>query len=191
MPFSSRTASTAWPPGAYLLPRHPSALPGLQAALAHLAWLPVKGSPPGVPLQELVQNPALAGTLRTLSCHQVIAADALFVVALLAEFNPRIEPAPWQYRELLREAGLIDQVLYLEAEAAWLRGTGIDCYFDDPVHELLGLSGPAPQTWQVLYQFSVGLPMPDERITRFPPYDRQETMDSSAHLRPPTPRAAP
>ncbi|CAM3354110.1 nitroreductase family protein [Polaromonas hydrogenivorans] len=178
-------------PGAYLLARHPSALPALQAALAHLAWQQVPNSPPGVPLHELVQNPALAGTLRTLSCHQAIAADALFVVALLAEFTPRIGPAPWQYRELLREAGLIGQSLYLEAEAAGLRGTGIGCYFDDPVHELLGLSGPAPQTWQVLYHFSVGLPMPDERITRFPPYDRQETMDSSAHLRPPTPRAAP
>jgi len=178
-------------PGAYLLPRHPSARPALQAALAHLAWLPVPNSPPGVPLQELVQNPALAGTLRTLSCHQAIAADALFVVALLAEFSPRLDAAPWQYRELLREAGLIGQTLYLEAEAAGLRGTGIGCYFDDPVHELLGLSGPAPQTWQVLYHFSVGLPVLDERITHSPPYDRQETMDSHAHVRPPLPEAAP
>jgi SagB-type dehydrogenase family enzyme len=41
--------------------------------------------------------------------------------------------------ELLREAGLVGQVLYLEAEAAGVRGTGIGCFFDDPVHQAFGL----------------------------------------------------
>ena len=160
-------------PGAYLLPRHASALPALRAALPHLSWRPAEGSPAGVPLHELALNPALAGTLRTLSCHQAIAADAVFVVAMLAEFDAPLQQAPWRYRELLQEAGLIGQVLYLEAEAAGLRGTGIGCYFDDPVHELLGLAGNTPETWQVLYHFSVGLPVSDERISSFPPYDKE------------------
>ncbi|MFZ3139161.1 nitroreductase family protein [Polaromonas sp.] len=160
-------------PGAYLLPRHASALPALQAALPHLNWRPAEGAPPEVPLHELVQNPALAGTLRTLSCHQAIAADAVFVVAMLAEFKAPLGQAPGRYRELLQEAGLMGQVLYLEAEAAGLRGTGIGCYFDDPVHELLGFTGKAPDTWQVLYHFSVGLPVADARITSFPPYDQE------------------
>jgi len=173
-------------PGAYLLPRSPSAQPALQAALPHLAWRHVESSPPEVPLYELARNPALAGTLRTLSCHQAIAADAIFGVALLAEFPPQIEDAPWRYRELLREAGLIGQVLYLEAEATGLRGTGIGCYFDDPVHELLGLAGTSTATWQVVYHFSVGLPVVDERISTEPPYAhhaRQELLDPHAHIR--------
>ncbi len=124
-----------------------------------------------MPLHELARNPALAATMRTLNCHQAIGSDAVFVVALLAEFGPQVEGAPWRYRELLREAGLMGQVLYLEAEAAGLRGTGIGCYFDDPVHELLGLPGKASAPWQVVYHFSVGLPLLDERITSEPPYD--------------------
>ncbi len=164
-------------PGAYLFPRHASALPALQTAMPHLAWTPAPGHPADVPLYELTQNPALAGTVRTLSCHQAIGADALFVVALLAQFDETFEQAPWRYRALLQEAGLIGQALYLEAEAAGLRGTGIGCYFDDAMHELLGLRGPLPDapagSWQVLYHFSVGLPLPDTRITSSPPYDKE------------------
>jgi hypothetical protein len=32
-------------------------------------------------------------------------------------------------------------MLYLEAEAAGVRGTGIGCFYDDPVHDVLGLTG--------------------------------------------------
>ena len=32
------------------------------------------------------------------------------------------------------------QVLYLEAEEAGIRSTGIGCYFDDPVHEVFGIA---------------------------------------------------
>ena len=163
--------------GAYLLPRHASALPALQTALAHLAWRPVEASPADIPLYALSENPALAGTLRTLSCHQAIGADAVFVVALIAPFRATIDRAPWHYRTLLQEAGLIGQALYLEAEAAGLRGTGIGCYFDDPMHELLGLAGAqldgSADAWQVLYHFSVGLPLSDTRITSSPPYDKE------------------
>lgn len=157
-------------PGAYLLRRNPSAQPALRAALPHLTWRQVEASPPEAPLYELAHNPALAGTLRTLSCHQAIAADAVFVVAMLAELSPQLQNAPWHYRELLREAGQMGQVLYLEAEAAGLRGTGIGCYFDDPMRELLGFSGQSSDTWQILYHFSVGRPVPDERITSSQPY---------------------
>ncbi|MBT9549392.1 MAG: nitroreductase [Hydrogenophaga sp.] len=157
-------------PGAYLLPRNTTARARLQSALPQLAWQPVKGCPAELPLVELALNPALAGTLRTLSCHQAIGADAVFVIALLAELPSGDSEQPWRYRERLREAGLIGQVLYLEAEAAGLRGTGIGCFFDDPVRELLGLGAPGTEAWQVLYHFSVGLPVPDARITSTPPY---------------------
>jgi hypothetical protein len=62
---------------------------------------------------------------------------------------------------------MIGQVLYLEAEAHGARGTGMGCYFDDPVHELIGLKGNA---YQSLYHFSVGQPVEDRRISTHPPY---------------------
>ena len=51
------------------------------------------------------------------------------------------ERGEWFYRRLFWECGMIGQVLYLEAEAAGARGTGIGCFYDDAVHELLGLTG--------------------------------------------------
>ena len=73
---------------------------------------------------------------------------------MLARFEPLLaEHGDWMYRRLFWECGLIGQVLYLEAEAAGVRGTGIGCFYDDPVHETLGLSGHA---WQSLYHFCVG-----------------------------------
>ncbi|GLU32177.1 hypothetical protein Busp01_20190 [Trinickia caryophylli] len=157
-------------PGAYLLLRDPSTRTALQAAFASLPLEPVHAAPPDLPLYCLAVNPALAGTLRTLSCHQAIGADAMFVVALVGAYRPHVDREPHQYRALLREAGHIGQVLYMEAEAAGLRGTGIGCYFDDPVHALLGLDASPEPGWQVLYHFSVGLPLADPRIVSEPPY---------------------
>ena len=56
------------------------------------------------------------------------------------------------YRNLFWEAGLVGQVLYLEAEEAGIRSTGIGCYFDDPVHEVFGISS---RDWQSFYHFTV------------------------------------
>jgi len=78
-----------------------------------------------------------------------------------------VTDAPWRYRELHWEAGAVGQVLYLEAEASGLRGTGIGCFFDDGVHELLGIAGGKLQT---LYHFTVGGPLTDDRIVSLPPY---------------------
>jgi hypothetical protein len=86
---------------------------------------------------------------------------------MLARFRENIETAPYRYRWLFWEAGMIGQVLYLEAEAHSLRGTGIGCYFDDAVHDLLGLKD---DTYQSMYHFTVGLPVEDDRLTTLPPY---------------------
>jgi hypothetical protein len=66
---------------------------------------------------------------------------------------------------------LCGQILYLEAEAAGVRGTGIGCFFDDPVHEVLGLQGTA---FQSLYHFTVGGPIVDHRLETLPPYGHLE-----------------
>jgi hypothetical protein len=62
---------------------------------------------------------------------------------------------------------MIGQVLYLEAEAAGIRGTGIGCFFDDGMHNLLGLRDRALQS---LYHFTVGGPLEDKRLTTLPAY---------------------
>ncbi len=58
-------------------------------------------------------------------------------------------------------------MLYLEAEAVGLRGTGTGCFFDDEVHTLLGLTDTS---WQSLYHFTVGGPVLDSRIRTIPPH---------------------
>lgn len=155
-------------PGACVLPRVPAAEAMLRSQLKAIPdWQPVVGMPDDLPLWRLAEHPALAATLRTLCCHQAIGSDACFAVSLVAAFDEPLAQAPSNYRSLLQEAGLIGQVLYLQAEAEGFRGTGIGCYFDDAVHQLLGIETSA---LQVLYQFTVGVPTADQRITTEPPY---------------------
>lgn len=102
------------------------------------------------------------------SCDQDIAGDGFFSLGMLARFEPALqERGQWFYRRLFWECGLIGQVLYLEAEAARARGTGIGCFYDDAVHEVLGTEG---NTWQSLYHFSMGMPVEDSRLTNEPGY---------------------
>ena len=103
-----------------------------------------------------------------LSCDQDIAADGFFSLAMIARLDSVLrERGEWFYRRLFWESGLIGQVLYLEAEAAGARATGIGCFYDDPVHEMAGLSG---HEWQSLYHFSMGVPVDDGRLTTEPGY---------------------
>jgi hypothetical protein len=77
---------------------------------------------------------------------------------------------PWRYRALYWECGMLGQVLYLEAEAAGIRATGIGCYFDDEMHKLLGIG---EHSWQSLYHFTMGGPVDDPRLSTLPPYEYQ------------------
>jgi hypothetical protein len=87
---------------------------------------------------------------------------------MIAEFEGRLcRHGAWFYRRLFWETGIIGQVLYLEAEAAGVRGTGIGCFFDNPVHLVFGLKGLA---FQSLYHFTIGGPVEDPRLTTQPPY---------------------
>ena len=114
------------------------------------------------------------------SCDQEIAGDGFFSLGMIARLAPSLaERGEWFYRRLFWECGLIGQVLYLEAEAAGARATGIGCFYDDAVHELLGLSG---DTWQSLYHFSMGVPVEDTRLTTEPGYSWESTQGSQGDL---------
>jgi SagB-type dehydrogenase family enzyme len=154
-------------PGLYCLPRSKSGESLLRAALnERFEWQRVDAVPEQLPLYQLL-TANCRNAARTLSCHQAIAADSAFAVAMLAEFDVPLQHGDWMYRQLYWEAGAIGQSLYLEAEAAGVRGTGIGCYFDDKAHEILGLKD---QRLQDLYHFTVGTPQIDNRLVSLPPY---------------------
>ena len=137
---------------------------------AHFLWNKVKDTPDTLPLYLLKEGdyvPEATGV----SCFQEIAGDGAFSVGMIAKFRENIEKNPYLYRHLFWETGMIGQVLYLEAEAHSVRGTGIGCFFDDLVHEILGLKDNA---YQSLYHFTIGGALEDKRITTLPPYHHLE-----------------
>ena len=154
-------------PGLYVLPRRTGVEAELHAAFdPDFEWAKPEDCPAHLPLFRLTAGDC-GKVSRAINCHQAIGVDSAFALGMLAEFEAPLAGAPWQYRRLYWEAGLLGQVLYLEAEALDVRGTGIGCYFDDVFHELLGLKSRA---FQSLYHFTVGFPLVDTRILTLPPY---------------------
>ncbi len=156
------------PAGLYLLVRDPAQSGALRRALTRAnSWQTPPGCPEQLPLYCLIDADVreLAGQI---ACHQDIASDGCFSMAMIAEYREPLERyGAWFYPRLYWEAGMIGQLLYLEAEAAGVRSTGIGCYFDDPMHELLGLED---RTFQDIYHFTVGGPVEDTRLTTLPAY---------------------
>lgn len=155
-------------PGFYLLVRDPAHEASLRQSLSdEFVWEVPEGCPPALPLFRLIADDARRAA-QTVSCQQAIASDGAFAVGLLAQFDAALAAGGARaYPRLFWETGLIGQVMYLEAEAAGLRGTGIGCFFDDMMHALMGVSDTA---WQSLYHFTVGGPIEDERLQTLPPY---------------------
>ncbi|MBI2355449.1 MAG: SagB/ThcOx family dehydrogenase [Deltaproteobacteria bacterium] len=159
-------------PGLYFLVRNAGDLEELQRECSsHFRWKRVAAAEP-LPLFLLHEGKCQAEATLA-GCGQEIAGDGAFSVAMVARFRSPLEASPWRYRHLHWEAGMIGQVLYLEAEAHGMRGTGMGCFFDDVTHHLLGLSGDA---FQDLYHFTIGKAVDDPRLITLPPY---------AHLRHP------
>jgi hypothetical protein len=157
--------------GLYAMARDPRKLPELKERMhAHFAWQAPPGCPESLPLYLLEIGDArqLASQV---SCHQDIAGDGAFSLGMLAEYQASLAAhGPSFYRRLFWEAGAIGQVLYLEAEAAGVRATGIGCFFDDAVHQVFGFDGLA---FQSLYHFTVGGHVDDPRLTTLPAYHAQ------------------
>jgi len=155
-------------PGLYFLERDPAVHEAMRAACRPtFLWRRPALCPADLNLYLLAEGD-LRETARAVSCHQDIAADGVFSLGMIAEFGDVIRArGPWTYRRLFWEAGVLGHVLYLEAEAAGIRATGIGCYFDDAMHDVLGLAG---DRFQSLYHFTVGGPVEDRRLQTLPPY---------------------
>ena len=159
---------TGLEPGMYLWLRAPTDEETLRNAFRGVpVWEVPADLATTVPLWRLARGD-LRDFARTVSCQQDIAADGAFSLGMLAQFETvlRERGAP-AWRELFWESGIIGQALYLAAEAAGVRGTGIGCYFDDVLHRALGLTG---HDWQSLYHFTIGGPIEDLRLRTAPPY---------------------
>ncbi len=155
-------------PGLYFLVRDPQKLAFIQQSMnPELTWTPTPGCPKSLPLYWLLEGDAKKAAIQV-SCHQDIAGDSAFSLGMLTEFEGRLrEGGAWWYPRLFWESGLLGQVLYLEAEAAGVRSTGIGCFFDDPVHEIIGIKD---RSFQSLYHFTVGAPVEDGRLMTLPAY---------------------
>ena len=150
--------------GLYFFCRNPDHLPQIRN-LTHrdFLWEPADGQLPLYCLKKCDCRRKAA----EVSCHQDIAGSSAFSLGMITKFRDTVENDPFKYRQLYWESGMIGQSLYLEAEAMGVRGTGIGCFFDDAVHDMLGL---ADNTYQSLYHFTVGVPVEDRKLTTFPPY---------------------
>lgn len=152
------------PPGLYCLIRDPAHLEPLRRSTKsdHL-WKPVSGP---LPLY-LLHEDDFRQEAAAVSCQQEIAGDSCFSLGMIARFHGAISEKPFRYRHLFWEAGVVGQALYLAAQAHGLMGTGIGCYFDDPVHDSIGLiSG----NYQSMYHFTIGVPLIDIRLNTEAPY---------------------
>ncbi len=155
---------TGLTPGLYMFVRDERDLELLKvSSRPEFLWRRINGE---LPLYLLGEGVLMSEATAT-SCHQHIAGDSSFSLGMIAKFRRVIEEGPFLYRHLFWESGMIGQVLYLEAEAHGVRSTGIGCFFDDPVHQIMGLQD---NTFQSLYHFTVGSPVEDARLQAWPPY---------------------
>jgi SagB-type dehydrogenase family enzyme len=159
---------TELPPGIYVLVRDPAKIDALKQAMNRgFLWRHPAGCPRGLPLY-LLKEGDCRSLATSVSCGQDIAGDGAFSLGMIADYRDSLVTfGAAFYRNLFWEAGLVGQVLYLEAEEAGIRSTGMGCYFDDPVHDAFGISSG---DWQSFYHFTVGGPVDDERLTTLPAY---------------------
>ncbi len=167
-------------PGLYALPRSTVGMALMRENFRdQFVWQKPESCPDDIPLYMLVRANC-RNAARTLSCHQDIASASAFCVSLLAEFDTVLTDSPWKYRDLFYEAGVVGQALYIEAEAAGIRGTGIGCFFDDTIHETFGIQN---RSLQCVYNFTVGMPVVDNRLISLPPYSHLQVQSRHLHKR--------
>jgi SagB-type dehydrogenase family enzyme len=151
-------------PGLYFLIRNEAHLPLLKSTTRpEYYWKKIHAD---LPLYHLAEGDFRIEAIEA-CCFQEIAGFSAFSLGMIAPLPRVVKTAPYRYRRLFWEAGIIGQVLYLGAEAHGLRGTGIGCYFDDEVHDLIGFKD---NSFQSLYHFTIGYPIDDQRLTTLPAY---------------------
>lgn len=97
-----------------------------------------------------------------LSLGQNLAGNSCVTFSMVADLPRAMADAgDWGYRYVHFEAGAIGQRLYVCAEALGLQATGMGAFYDDLVHEYLGLRS---EQGQVVYHFACGYAVEDRRL---------------------------
>src|SRR5207244_2264774 len=97
-----------------------------------------------------------------LSLGQDLAGNSCVTFSMVADLPRALAHAGDRgYRYVHFEAGAIGQRLYVCAEALGLQATCIGAFYDDLVHEYLGLR---PEQGQVVYHFACGYAVEDRRL---------------------------
>jgi len=111
---------------------------------------------------EMIQSGDQRVAAAGLSLGQDLAGNACVAFSMIADIDRAVRAhGDRGYRYVHFEAGAIGQRLYLAAEAAGLRATGIGAFFDNEVHRYLNIG---PEQGQVVYHFAIGYPVPDLRL---------------------------
>ena len=153
-----------WQPGLYgAFDEAGSLVDDLRASLRpDLAWQPFAvpaagASTPTVPtstVQRLAAGDARRA-IRHLAGDQATAGDAAMLFVFLGALSDTFaRQGPWGYRWLHWRAGAAGHALYLEAEARQLAATGLSGFYDDRLHDFLGISNGG---WSALYMLAVGI----------------------------------
>ena len=98
-----------------------------------------------------------------LSLAQDLAGNSCVTFSMIGDLDRAVQiHGERGYRYVHFEAGAIGQRLYLAAEALGFQSTGIGAFFDDQVHDYLGILRESGR--QVVYHFACGYAVEDERI---------------------------
>jgi SagB-type dehydrogenase family enzyme len=98
-----------------------------------------------------------------LSLGQNLAGNSCVTFSMIGDLERAAEThGDRGYRYVHFQAGAIGQRLYLAAESLGFQSTGIGAFFDDTVHDYLGI--PRASGRQVVYHFACGYAVEDERI---------------------------
>jgi len=115
-----------------------------------------------------LENGDMRHISQVISCNQTIASHGAFTLGMLAQFTEQINAfGASRYKELYWECGAIGQQLYLETTSLHLSATGIGCFLDDILHNVIGLQ---TNEYQTLYHFTVGRGLVDKRLSTLKPY---------------------
>jgi len=110
----------------------------------------------------LIEKGDFSNASKFINCTQDLGKQSSVSFSFVADFEKITKN--YHYKLTLQEAGMVGHIIYLEAEAKGIRGCGIGCFFDDLINDEI-LNGKL----QAVYNFTVGVPLIDERIIKVSP----------------------
>jgi len=130
--------------------------PALDSTLRLYGWTMYEGDGRDALVVEQVRKEA-----SDYSCYQGIANDCNVVCSFLAPVSVHVENNPNSYRTLHWQAGLLGQLLYVNAYQRHMGATGMGCFLDPESSMAFPVAG-----FQPLYHFALG---PIQNDARFKP----------------------